>query len=83
MSHIVGRAMEWKMVTDKPCIGVERNTETPRDRFVADDEFDAVFKSAPRPIRAMMLLAYLNGQREVDLLKLRRDAVTNGGLMFQ
>ncbi len=83
MSHIMARALEWEMVQDNPCVGVERNTETPRDRIVTNEEFDAVFDSAPGPVQGMMLLAYLTGQREGDLLKLRRDAITDAGLMFR
>jgi integrase len=55
-----------------PCMrasGVQRNTETERDRYVTNEEYAAVFKEAGRAARLMMELVYRTLQRpEVDVL---------------
>jgi integrase len=55
-----------------PCLrasGVQRNTETPRERYVTDEEYLAVFEEAPRTVRLMMALAYRTLQRpESDVI---------------
>lgn len=55
-----------------PCMrasGVRRNPEAPRERYVTDAEYSAVFKVAPAQVRLMMELCYRTLQRpEVDVL---------------
>lgn len=83
LSHVFARCLEWELVNDNPCKGIERNTETPRDRYVTDDEFDAVFGAAPPTVQAVMLMALLIGQREGDLLKLRRSDISEAGIAIR
>lgn len=83
LSHVYTKAIRWGLVQVNPCRGVERNKERPRDRYIAHEEFIAVMESAPAMVAVMMALAYLTGQREGDLLRLRRSAITAEGLMFQ
>lgn len=83
LSHVFARCMEWELVNDNPCKGIERNTESPRDRYVTDAEFDAVFEAAPPTIQAVMLMAVLIGQREGDLLKLRRTDLGEHGITLR
>lgn len=55
-----------------PCMrasGVQRNPETERERYVTDEEYQAVFKESTRAVRLMMELVYRTLQRpEVDVL---------------
>lgn len=55
-----------------PCMrasGVRRNPEGPRERYVTDAEFLAVYEAAPPQVRLMMELVYRTLQRpEVDVL---------------
>ena len=55
-----------------PCMrasGVQRNTETERDRYVTHEEYQAVFAHATRAVRLMMELVYRTLQRpEIDVL---------------
>lgn len=83
LSHAYTKAMRWGMVTINPCRGVERNKENPRDRYIDHAEFIVVLESAPASVAAMMGLAYLTGQREGDLLRLRRSAISADGLSIQ
>lgn len=71
--------MSWMLRTGQagglhvnPCMrasGVVRNPERPRDRYVTDAEYLAVFAVAPPQVRLMMELVYRTLQRpEVDVL---------------
>lgn len=55
-----------------PCLrasGVQRNPEVPRDRYVTDEEYGAVWDEAPSSVRLMMELAYRTLQRpESDII---------------
>lgn len=51
-----------------PCFGVKRNPETPRERYVEHDEFDAVYKRAVRQVRGFMDLIYRTLQRPEDII---------------
>lgn len=83
LSHAFTKAIRWGLAKTNPCRGVERNEEKPRERYVEHEEFLAVYESAAPPVQVMMGLAYITGQREGDLLRLRRDAVTGDGLALR
>ncbi|KAA0911937.1 tyrosine-type recombinase/integrase [Pusillimonas sp. ANT_WB101] len=55
-----------------PCMrasGVKRNPEVSRDRYVTDDEYNAVYAVAPNTVKLMMELTYRTLQRpESDIL---------------
>lgn len=55
-------------VKTNPCIGVKRNRETKRDRYVEDDEMRATLASAPVQVRAMAELVYRTLQRPEDII---------------
>lgn len=54
--------------------------ERPRDRYVTDAEFTAVFERAPEIVQAAMLLAAITGLRQGDILRLRRSDFGKDGL---
>jgi len=71
--------MSWMLRTNQaggllvnPCMrasGVVRNAEAPRERYVTDAEYLAVYAAAPAQVRLMMELVYRTLQRpEVDVL---------------
>jgi len=61
LSHIFKKAIRWGLCESNPCVGVERNREKPRDRYVTDGEFWAVHEKAPKHVQLMMELAYVTG----------------------
>lgn len=71
LRHIMAMAVEWEVVPVNPCAGIRGNKEKSRSRYVTDDEFRAVYEGAPPLVQVMMGLAYVTGQRESDLLRLR------------
>lgn len=52
-----------------PCVGVKRNKETPRERYVEHAEYDAVRRLAVRQVRGLMDLIYRTLQRPEDIIR--------------
>lgn len=57
--------------------------EKPRDRYVTDAEFNAVYQHATPIVRAAMLLAAVTGLRQGDLLRIRRSDFGPDGLTIR
>ena len=51
-----------------PCIGVRRNKETPRERYVEHAEYEAVRKLAVKQVRGLLDLIYRTLQRPEDII---------------
>jgi integrase len=51
-----------------PCVGVKRNPEFKRERYVEHDEFQAVQKLAVKQVRGLMNLIYRTLQRPEDII---------------
>lgn len=68
---------------DNPVRFLEPFTEKPRDRYVTDAEFMAVYGSAHEVVKAAMLLAAVTGLRQGDILRLRRSDFDADGLHVQ
>ena len=83
LSHVFTYAIRWGVAKGNPCKLVTRNTEKPRDRYIADDEFTAVYNLMPTPIQIAMEFALLTGLRQSDILKLQLNNCTTDGLLVQ
>lgn len=83
LSHVFRKIIRWGEAVSNPCSDVERNKETPRTRYVTDAEFGAVYALAPPLLRVLMDLAYLTGQRQADLLKIRVEDLRDDGIYFR
>jgi len=69
---------------NNPCLNVPRNTESPRDRYVEHWEMHRFAKQCcPKWLRGYVLLKYLTGLRQGDLLKLDSTAETARGLLVE
>jgi integrase len=55
-------------ITSNPCIGIRRNPETKRERYVEHWEIEAVLGSAPKTVRALAMLVYRTLQRPEDVI---------------
>lgn len=74
LSTLFNHSREWGYTTAaNPCAGVKGFKEAGRDRYVEDAEYLAVWQAANAPIQDAMDIAYLTGQRPVDVLKMRRS----------
>lgn len=76
-------AVEWQLVDSNPCVGVKRNTEAKRKRYITDTEWWAIHDKAGPRLRAIMRLQYLTGQRIGDVLSIRRSQLTEAGIEFK
>jgi integrase len=61
------------------CLQVPRNPETPRDRYITDDEYNAVYDVASVPVRAWMELMYRTLQRPSDILSWTKSNIVEEG----
>jgi integrase len=55
-------------IKTNPCIGVRRNPEQKRERYVEHEEYAMVHQLASRPVRALMGLIYRTLQRPEDII---------------
>lgn len=81
LQSVMRYAIVWGHLRDNVVREVPPFKEMPRDRYVTDEEFQAVKAIASPVVAAVMELARLTGQRRGDLITLRRDAITDDGLM--
>lgn len=63
-----------------PTRGVRKNPERPRDRYVSDEEFRAVWVKAAPCVQDAMDLALLTGQRQGDVFSWRFSDIQDGYL---
>ncbi len=82
-SHVFRKAIRWGFVEKNPCIDVERNQEKPSDRYIEDWEFHAVYQQASPHVQIFMDLAYITGQRQADLLKIKHSDILEEGIFFE
>ena len=83
LSAVFTAAVEWHIVIQNPCRQVPKLEEPPRDRYVTDAEFTAVYRLASPMLQCAMDLATLTGQREGDLLRLSRSQLSEEGIVFR
>ena len=84
LSTMFNHAREWGYTeAENPVRGVRKHREKPRDRYVTDAEFRAVYEAAGDTLRDAMDVALLTGQRPGDVLKIKRQDVREGALWVQ
>ncbi|AOU99740.1 integrase [Acidihalobacter yilgarnensis] len=77
---IFHHAVEWGEIPNNPAIGMRRYVEAKRDRYLSDQEYAAIWAAGSDSLRAIMDVAYLTGQRIMDVLRLRLSDITDGGI---
>lgn len=66
-----------------PCEGVKRNKEVGRNRYVMDEELQAVWDAADEPLRDALDLYHLTGQRVSEVLRMSLTDVREGCLWLR
>lgn len=80
-STLFNHARQWGYTdADNPARGVRKHRERPRERYVTDVEYKAVYEAAGQALRDAMDVALLTGQRPADVLKMQRTDVLDGVL---
>lgn len=59
LSRVYRWGYERGIVKGNPCRGAKQFTEKARDRYITDEEYDAVYQVAPDVVRVAMEIAYL------------------------
>lgn len=80
LSHVFSMAIRWGVVENNPCRNVKRIPVIRRDRYISDDEFSAVKMIATSEIQLMMEFTYLTGLRQIDVLKLKVNDLSDEGI---
>lgn len=75
--------VELGCVETNVCRQVRRNTERPRNRYVTHKQFKSVYELAPEPVRCAMMLSYLTGLRQGDVLAPTKANITTDGLRVE
>ena len=83
LSHMFSYAMRWGQIDRNPCIGVAKHPEKGRDRYITDQEFQAVKKIASEFISVVMDFAYITALRKGDILNLRLEQITDEGIWIK
>ncbi len=73
----------WYVAERNPCSQVKMPKNPPRDRYITDDEFYAIHALMPLRQQIAMELAYLCGQRQGDVLKLKWEDCGDEGITFR
>ena len=80
LKHILKVATEWGAVPSNPAREISKLKVKPRERYVTDQEYAAVYAKAHPMIQVSMDLAILTGLRRGDLLALTKDQLRDDGI---
>lgn len=83
LTEVMNYAVRRRIVQTNPVFGVDKHDEKARDRLISSEEYAAIRASAGPRLQCIMDLLYLTGQRVNDVLKIRRDALTEEGIFFR
>ena len=75
ISSVFGRGIEFGLTETNPALGIRRNPEMSRDRFLSGEElqrfFEALKEEPNETIRDYILLSLLTGARRTNVLEMR------------
>ena len=66
-----------------PALGIERNRERPREKYIDEQEYRAIWERSPSFLRDAMDLALLTSQRPSDILKMTRQDIRDSHLWLK
>lgn len=75
-------AIERGMTDSNPVALLGKLKTRPRDRYVTNDEVNAVLAHASRVVQAAVILTTATGLRQGDILQLKRSAFSDAGLTW-
>lgn len=84
---LLARLYQWAYergrVSFNPCKDVRRFTERPRERYVTDEEYAAMYEAATLRLKVAMEIAYLCAARKSDVLKITRQDLVEEGIYIR
>ncbi|EAB1772043.1 integrase [Salmonella enterica] len=83
LSRVFSWAYERGKVEANPCKGVRQFKEDGRDRYITDEEYNALYSVAPPVVKIAMELAYLCLARQGDVLGLKKAQLMPEGIFIR
>ena len=83
LSSVFNGALRWGWCKRNPCLGVRRNPEKRRERFLLDGEIALVRTAAGPQVQCIMDLVLLTALRKADVLKIKLRDWTPEGLRVE
>jgi integrase len=83
MSKVFSWGYQRGKVTGNPCKGVDKYTESNRDRYITDKEYSAVLEFANPLLFAAMEISYCCAARQGDVLKLSPQQLLEEGIYIK
>lgn len=83
MSRVYGWAYERGMVKGNPCKGVRQFKEEERERYVTDQEYNALYEISPIVVKVAMEIAYLCLARQGDVLAVQKAHLLPEGIFIR
>jgi integrase len=83
LGHVYGRAIRWGIATGNPVRGLNYGKRGEKRRKVELEEVYRLRELASERMRVAIDLAVSTGQRRGDLLALKREQLTDEGIVFQ
>ena len=80
LSNVFSYLIRWGIVGTNPCVGVKAFTIKPRNRYVTDKEYKAVYDYSPPLIQCAMEIAVITGMRQGDILNLKLLDIQEDGI---
>ena len=83
LSNVFTKAKRWGMKIENPCLGLEKHKETPRDRYIQDEELALFYDEYCSPmLQAYIKVKYITGQRQRDILDIKLADISEDGIYF-
>jgi len=82
-SSIFNYAVRRRKARFNPCLGVKRNPEKPKERYVEHDEFLESFEAAEEYTQDLMAGIYLMGMRPNEARELKKNQLTPNGVRWK
>lgn len=76
-------AVDEQIIDTNPATGIKRLEEKKRDRLITIEEYKAIQAHAAPRIKCIMELAFLTGQRIMDVVNIHRADLTDDGIYFK
>ncbi len=83
LGHVFAKAIRWGIATRNPARSLDLGPRAAKRRRVTMDQVEQLCSIAGERMRVAIDLAVSTGQRRGDLLNLRREQLTAGGILFK
>jgi integrase len=82
LKQVFQYAVEWGIIENNPAVGIRRQKETVRTRYITDSELNLILTNAKEPLKSIVTLCYYTGQRISDVLSIKKSDISDNGIYF-